>query len=147
VQGSDERDFVGGKFLLPTAVRYDGRSKATTEPVKPCTFFNFPYLSLEEHRVGACQDCQSAGPKDHPKRTLLQSRYRLERTSDKDEEQSVTTLSFEEIKKCVSAVTQNKIFNPYTTLKPLLHVPQVWFASLSGGLCAGGLKKQKLIFK
>jgi hypothetical protein len=133
VRASDERSFIGGKFLIPTAIRYDGQCKASNETVRPCTFLNFPYISLERHDLQACNDCKSSSSDGHPKRTLLQSRYRLEKTISRDSSQSVTTLSLEEIKKCVTASTKDNILNPSYPTKPILHVPQMWFASLSGG--------------
>lgn len=133
VRKSDERDFVGGKFLLPTAIRYDGQSKASNEVVRSCTFFNFPYLSLENHRAIHCQRCKEAGYDGHPKRTLLQSRYRLERTVAKDESQSITTLKPADIAKCVKPSNKQNALASLRGVLPIVYVPQLWVTSLSGG--------------
>ena len=135
---SDERDFIGGKFLQPTAIRYDGQPKATSEEARPCTFFNFPYLSLDTHRrktcMQGCNECYRTGSKGHPKRTLLQSRYRLESTAAKDESQSITALSRQDIAKCLKPSNKQVALSNSTNALPILHVPQLWIASLSGGI-------------
>ena len=135
---SGERDFIGGRFLRPTAIRYDGQPKATTEEARPCTFFNFPYLALDSHRLKTCEDgphgCYKAGSDGHPKRTLLQSRYRLESTATREESQSITTLSRQELAKCVRPAHKQENLSASMGALPLVYVPQLWIASLSGGI-------------
>jgi hypothetical protein len=133
VKASEEREFVGGKFLLPTTIRYDGQPKAPNEEVRPCTFFNFPYFSLDKHRVKGCKNCANAGKDGHPKRTLLQSRYRLESTAIKDKSQSITTLELEDVAKCLKPTNKQHTLSASNDVFPIIHVPQLWVASLSGG--------------
>jgi hypothetical protein len=132
VRATDERDFIGGKFLIPGATRYDGQSKNDDE--KPCTFFNFPYFSVERPRTRTQPQVQPAGGNlEHPVRTLLQSRYRLEATDARDQDQSITKLTRREVNTCIrpsSNCTGQDVNNHKS--KPIIHVPQLWCLSLSG---------------
>jgi hypothetical protein len=132
VWATDERDFIGGKFLIPGTTRYDGQSKNDDE--KPCTFFNFPYFSVERpHTKTQSQRQPAGGDLEHPVRTLLQSRYRLEATDVRDQDQSITKLTRREVNTCIrppfnytgQGMNNNKS-------KPIIHVPQLWCLSLSG---------------
>jgi radical SAM superfamily enzyme YgiQ (UPF0313 family) len=132
VWATDEREFVGGKFLNPATTRYDGQSKNDDE--KPCTFFNFPYFSIEKPHTETEDKAKPAGTNlEHPVRTLLQSRYRLEATDDRDLDQSITKLSRSEVKTCIRQPYNGDEENTDHKLKPIIHVPQLWCLSLSGG--------------
>jgi hypothetical protein len=132
VYATDERDFIGGKFLVPGATRYDGQSKNDDE--KPCTFFNFPYFSVERpHTRAQSQVHPVGGNPEHPVRTLLQSRYRLEATDARDQDQSITKLTRREVNTCIrpsSNYAGQDINNNKS--KPIIHVPQLWCLSLCG---------------
>lgn len=136
VFATDERDFIGGKFLAPGATRYDGQSKNDDE--KPCTFFNFPYFSVERPHARTPSQVQPVGSNlEHPVRTLLQSRYRLEATDARDQDQSITKLTRREVNTCIRPsfnyarqdINKNKS-------KPIIHVPQLWCLSLNGDVMA-----------
>lgn len=132
VWATDERGFIGGKFLNPATTRYDGQSK--TDDEKPCTFFNFPYFSVEKPHTKKSSKAGSAGLSlEHPVRTLLQSRYRLEATNDRDPDQSITKLSRAEVKTCIRTPQNHGQENMDNNLKPIIHVPQLWCLSLTGG--------------
>jgi len=132
VWATDERDFIGGKFLIPGATRYDGQSKNADE--KPCTFFNFPYFSVERPHTGTQPRGQPAsGNLEHPVRTLLQSRYRLEATDARDRDQSITKLTRREVNTCIRPSSNYAGQNVHHhKSKPIIHVPQLWCLSLSG---------------
>jgi hypothetical protein len=134
VWATDERDFIGGKFLIPGATRYDGQSKNDDE--KPCTFFNFPYFSVEIPRTRTQSQVQPAGGNlEHPVRTLLQSRYRLEATDDRDQDQSITKLTRREVNTCIRPSSNHAGQNINNNKsKPIIHVPQLWCLSLSGDI-------------
>jgi hypothetical protein len=132
VWATDERDFIGGKFLIPGATRYDGQSKNADE--KPCTFFNFPYFSVERPHTRTQPQVQPVGGNlEHPVRTLLQSRYRLEATDARDQDQSITKLTRREVNTCIqpSSNYARQDVNNHKS-KPIIHIPQLWCLSLSG---------------
>lgn len=133
VYSSDERHYVGGKFLLPTAIRYDGQSKNPGEEEKPCLFFNFPYLSLEHHHCSTCARCNRDGPEDHPMRSLFQFRYRLQNTRVKDGAQVVANMDAAIISRCLPGAVQEAFIEKCGREAPLIHVPQLWIAMISGG--------------
>jgi hypothetical protein len=131
VWATDERDFIGGKFLIPGATRYDGQSKNDDE--KPCTFFNFPYFSVERPHTKTQPHVQPAGGNlEHPVRTLLQSRYRLEATDARDQDQSITKLTRREVNTCIRPSSNYARQDVNNKSKPIIHVPQLWCLSLSG---------------
>jgi hypothetical protein len=137
VWATDERDFVGGKFLNPATTRYDGQSKNDDEI--PCTFFNFPYFSLEKRHAKTNREAEVPGTSvEHPIRTLLQSRYRLEATDTRDLEQSITNLSRSEVRTCIRPSPNRYEENVDNKSKPIIHVPQLWCLSLSGGKTHSG---------
>jgi len=129
VQMTDERTFIGGKYLVPYTTRYDGQSKDEDE--KPCTFFSFPYFSVETRKGVKFPrlDIDKENP-EHPVRSLIQSRYRLESTLGRDKCQSIKTLPVDDVKRCIHPPYASK---PELNGKPIIHVPQIWVLSLSGG--------------
>lgn len=141
VYTSDERHYIGGKFLLPTAIRYDGQSKKPTEQEKPCLFFNFPYLSIEHHHPKNCTECAAGGSEDHPMRSLFQFRYRLQTTKVKDSSQIVAKIDANVISKCIPSALRQRFVAACEEEAPLIHVPQVWIALISGGKLANYVKE------
>ncbi|KAL8783570.1 MAG: hypothetical protein Q9195_009352 [Heterodermia aff. obscurata] len=104
VQKTSEKKFVYGRYLKPTTVVYDGEesSGVVRKISKTATFVSLPLFWLERPRERMSTK-DSAG---HPSRTLLQSRYRLERTEKRDQEQVIAK----------SRPNENRI----------VHVPQIW---------------------
>lgn len=132
VWATDERDFVGGKFLNSATTRYDGQSKNDDE--KPCTFFNFPYFSVQKPNPKLPSQADLASPSlEHSVRTLHQSRYRLEATDDRDLDQAITKLSRSDVRMCIHPLPSRSAANVDNQVKPIIHVPQLWCLSLSGG--------------
>ena len=115
-----EKPFVGGRYLTPLALRYDNQDVSRYTVDKTCIFFNFPYLTM------ANTDFRWHFPKghhEHPPRTLLQSRYRLTKTADRDPFQCIRLLEGHEVKSYVS--TPDESFLGKKT-QHLLYVPQFW---------------------
>jgi hypothetical protein len=129
VRNTKEKEFANGRFLLPSVIRYDGLSKSGDD--KPCTFFNFPYFCVQD--PGSPTSTRGTGP-EHPVRTLLQSRYRLENTGVRDGLQSITTLSQSEVNKCVRSQHIKLAQHSAGSFHAIIHVPQLWGMSLSGGM-------------
>lgn len=152
-----ERNYVGGKFLITGPIRYDGRLLERDDDDHPCIFFSFPYLAVGDFHDGARaaatsrpdqsaaqgEQCDTHGSARglfktkktsiHPVRTLLQSRYRLESTKKRDDNQSITTLTKKEVKDCISASKDPARQVDGVKSKPKIHVPQLWGLSVSGG--------------
>jgi hypothetical protein len=158
VKTMKERNYVGGKFLITGPIRYDGRLLEREDDDHPCIFFGFPYLAVGDFNdrttaastsrpgnQGAAQGMRSGTPDSagrppktkntsiHPVRTLLQSRYRLESTKKRDENQSITTLERKEVKDCIWASKDLAKKEKGSKWKSKIHVPQLWGLSISGG--------------
>ena len=84
-----EREFVGGRFLNPTAVRYDNQDISRYTVDKTCIFFSFPYFYIDKPEF---RKHYRKKEDQHPPRTLLQSHYRLNKTIDRDEYQCISML-------------------------------------------------------
>ena len=102
-----ERDFVGGRFLTPTTIRYDNQDISRYTVDKTCIFFSFPYFNVARPEF---RKHFRKTEDQHPPRTLLQSHYRLNKTIDRDEYQCISML------KEVNATEQEN----------LVYVPQLW---------------------
>ena len=118
-----EREFVGGKFLTPLALRYDNQDVSRYTVDKTCIFFSFPYFlvakpSLRKH----------FGKDDpqHPVRTLLQSHYRLNKTLDRDSDQSISLLKGGTIATSINASDGGRQSQSMLAVEDLVFVPQVW---------------------
>ena len=104
VQKTSENKFVYGRYLKPTTVVYDGEGfgGAAQKIYNTATFVSLPVFWLERPRQRTSTK-DSAG---HPSRALLQSRYRLETTETRDQEQVIA--------------------KSRPTEKRIVHVPQIW---------------------
>lgn len=95
IQSTSEKPFVHGeygKYLIPSAVRYDGEDPELPkeEEQKCAIFFALPYFDLRPLRK------LKRVNKDAPlylMRTLLQSHHRLASTEDRDKKQAVLKLA------------------------------------------------------
>ena len=140
------RDFDGGKYLQPATLRYVIQHPDSATEDQSCVFFSFPYLSLMRP-----QAVEGTGQKsDHVPRTLLQSKYRLHNTKDRDKTQRITSLGLDELKAYVVGSVADKrdacaslgrseqaismirrIFSWLPGFSPdpfddRLHIPQLW---------------------
>lgn len=124
VQLVSEREFVGGRFLTPKAFRYDMLDDSRYGVDKCCIFLNFPYFAVQRPQQ---REQFRKGDERHPVRTLLQSHYRLNETSEKDEKQCIRMLNADTLKSCIKVAQTAEI--SHLTNKPndeLVYVPQMW---------------------
>ncbi|KAL8637729.1 MAG: hypothetical protein Q9226_009087, partial [Calogaya cf. arnoldii] len=123
VQLVTERAFVGGSFLSPTAIRYDMLNDSRYGGDKCCAFLNFPYLA-----VMTAQKTMAFGRGDsrHPTRTLLQSRYRLNETGDRDDSQCIRMLDARSLKSCIKDPRAGTTWPTGKGDDKLIYVPQLW---------------------
>lgn len=120
-----ERDFVGGRFLTPTAIRYDNQDISRYTVDKTCIFFSFPYFYIDKPEF---RKHYRKKDDQHPPRTLLQSHYRLNKTIDRDEYQCISMLEK------VNSTEQGKPewqkrkrwVGRRKTDENLVYVPQLW---------------------
>lgn len=84
-----EREFVGGRYLMPLTLRYDSQDLSKYSVDKTCIFFTFPYLYVGPRSL---RKYKGTGGPEHPARTLLQSHYRLHKTKDRDDLQCIKWL-------------------------------------------------------
>ena len=116
-----EKPFVGGRYLTPLALRYDSQDVSRYTVDKTCIFFGFPYLTM------AAPDFRkyfSKGHHEHPPRTLLQSHYRLNNTTDRDHFQCIKLLKGHEVRAYVNGEDMSHF--PAKKSQQLLYVPQFW---------------------
>ena len=123
VRNVAERDFVGGKFLTPVAVRYDNQDVSRYTVDKTCIFFSFPYFQIA--KPGLRKHFGKGDPR-HPPRTLLQSHYRLNKTVDRDEDQCISLLRNGTIASLINAPYEGKRSWSSRTVDSLVFVPQFW---------------------
>ena len=99
------QDFVNGKYIEPLTLRYDGEGSATDvdSPGNHATFVCFPYFDYHP----ASEICHGRDTRAHRTRALLQTKSRLECTSERDGNQ---------------VITKNNSLGP----SGLIHVPQIW---------------------
>ena len=124
VQLVSERDFVGGRFLNPKAFRYDMLDDSRYGVDKCCIFLSFPYFAVQRPQQ---REQFRRGDERHSMRTLLQSHYRLNETSEKDETQCIRMLDAETLKSCIKVAQPAEI--SHLNSKPneeLVYVPQMW---------------------
>ena len=119
-----ERPFVGGRYLTPLTLRYDNQDVSRYTVDKTCIFFSFPYLAM------ATPDFRkhfSKGFHEHPPRTLLQSRYRLNNTTDRDHFQCISMLKGSEVRTHVKTLDRDSNSDSLgKKTQQLLYVPQFW---------------------
>ena len=130
VRTLSERGFAGGRFLTPTAVRYDNQDISRYTVDKTCIFFSFPYFYIDGPEF---RKYYKRMEDQHPPRTLLQSRYRLNKTKDRDAYQCISMLEK------VNATKQGNLQQGepewqkrkrrvcrHKTVENLVYVPQFW---------------------
>lgn len=130
VQMNAERPFINGSFLRPYAHRYDGRHVSKEKVDTSCLFFNFPYICLKEPSSAAPK--LTKGDPQHPVRTLLQSRFRLSKTTERDKHQSLKHLT----KKVMSQYCKfpkGRDLSSRAQIKEKVFVPQLWGMILGEG--------------
>ena len=123
VRNTAEKSFVGGKFLVPTALRYDNQDMSRYTVDQTCIFFCFPYFSVAEPSYGEYAGKDSS---EHPPRTLLQSRYRLNKTTDRDKKQCIRLLTNKAVSSSDVARKARRISLPFQETGQLVYVPQLW---------------------
>ena len=120
LQASVEHSFVGGSYLTPIALRYDDQDVSRYTVDKTCIFFSFPYFQIADSAFRN-HKYRSDG---HPPRTVLQTRYRLNRTTDRDQYQCIRRLDNATIDKCIEPKRQGAEAKAHTEL--LVFIPQLW---------------------
>ena len=123
VQKTSEKKFVYGRYLKPTTVVYYGEesSGAVRKISKTATFVSLPVFWLERPREHTSTK-DSAG---HPSRALLQSRYRLETTENRDQEQVIAKSRPNE--------------------KRIVHVPQIWALIINRSMYITNTKASQMV--
>ena len=127
-----QRSFVGGRYLVPLALRYDNQDVSKYNVDKTCIFFSFPYLCLDGVEL---RDYYTKQDVEHPPRTLLQSHYRLNKTEDRDDDQCVRWLKPEKLSARVTAPPKVKTKLYKKRVKELFFVPQFWGLIIGLGTC------------
>ncbi|KAL9015887.1 MAG: hypothetical protein Q9185_006743 [Variospora sp. 1 TL-2023] len=119
-----QREFVNGSFLTPKVMRYDMHDASSYGHNKCCMFISFPYFAVNEAQE---RSSFNKGDARHPVRTLLQSRYRLNETIDKDESQCIRTVGTAALKSCIHNASKNDVDRlDRTAHTELIYVPQMW---------------------
>lgn len=118
-----EHPFVGGNYLAPITSRYDNQDTSKYTVNKTCIFFNFPYFALADARMRRHSPKAS---QDHPPRTLLQSHYRLNKTTNRDSYQCIKLLKSHIIKSSIEASEQEKNKLSNEVIEEVVYVPQLW---------------------
>lgn len=118
-----EREFVGGRFLTPLALRYDNQDVSRYTVDKTCIFFSFPYFLVAE--PGLRKHYERDDPR-HPARTLLQSHYRLNKTIDRDKDQCISLLKRGTVATSINVSDKGKQRRSRSAIKELVFVPQLW---------------------
>ena len=119
-----ERSFVHGSFLNPTSIRYDMLDDSIYNKDKCSIFLGFPYFAVKkpDEKLSAF----SKGAPQHPARTLLQSRYRLNKTTKRDESQCITELNGDQLISCIKALPQATAHLTHKKVEEIIYVPQLW---------------------
>ena len=118
-----EKPFAGGRYLTPLALRYDNQDASRYTVDKTCIFFSFPYLTMANPEF---RRHFPKGHHEHPPRTLLQSRYRLTNTTDRDHFQCIRLLKGHEVKSYVNTLEEKHQKSLLGKTQQLLYVPQFW---------------------
>ena len=119
-----ERPFAGGRYLTPLTLRYDSQDVSRYTVDKTCIFFSFPYLAMATPDF---REHFSKGDNKHPARTLLQSHYRLNNTTNRDKFQCIRLLKDHEVRSCVNDGDEGDKSSPQAEkTQLLLYVPQFW---------------------
>lgn len=132
-QSQSDKAFVGGHFWQPGAMRYDSVPHEPDSHASPCMFLNFPYICLEPHQPMARNDHDESTLlcRAYPVRSLLQSYYRLELTNRRETKQCVTTLTTDQLNRCLwpRAIRKPQGYKG----KDVLTVQQLWCISTVEG--------------
>ena len=120
VRENAERTFVGGSFLIPLALRYDNADLSKYNAGKSSTFLAFPYFHVRREISRLCGKNEPF----HPMRTLLQSCYRLNDTSERDKTQCIRMLSRKSLRSCIDAEETEQVSK--NVKEELIFVPQLW---------------------
>ena len=123
VRSTSEKSFVGGKYLVPTALRYDNQDVSRYTVDKTCIFFSFPYFLVAD---SSFREYAAKGKEEHPPRTLLQSRYRLNKTIERDEKQCIRLLDGKGVTSSIAVQAGDEISIPAKGTQHLVYVPQLW---------------------
>ena len=123
VKSLHERLFVGGSFLNPTAIRYDLHDTSRYGIDRCSMFVNFPYFTLKKAQQRLRCD---RGDSRHPTRTLLQSRYRLNDTTERDKSQAIRMLDAGSLRNCIEAPKADSTHLTQKVVGELIYVPQLW---------------------
>ncbi|KAL8872906.1 MAG: hypothetical protein Q9174_001543, partial [Haloplaca sp. 1 TL-2023] len=124
VQLVSERAFVAGSFLTPTAVRYIMLNDSRYGVDKRSVFIAFPYFEVKKPGMKMMFE---KGDSKHPTRTLLQSRYRLNETTDRDKWQCIRMLDGRALRSYVKIpqpATKRDLTNNIED--EIIYVPQMW---------------------
>lgn len=123
VRNIAEREFVGGRFLRPLALRYDNQDVSRYTVDKTCIFFSFPYFLIAN--PGLRKHFEKDDPR-HPARTLLQSHYRLNRTVDRDKYQCISLLKSGTTATSINVSKKGRPGRSGSAIEDLVFVPQLW---------------------
>ena len=124
VRAVSERSFVGGSFLNLTAIRYDMLDDSRYNKDRCSIFLSFPYFSIKKPELKS--NAYSKGAPEHPTRTLLQSRYRLNKTIKRDESQCISNLTGDKLKACIKAPDLDTAHLTRRKVDERVHVAQLW---------------------
>lgn len=123
VRNVAEREFVGGRFLTPLALRYDNQDDSRYNVDKTCIFFSFPFFLITNLEFRKHFEKDNL---EHPARTLLQSHYRLNRTVDRDQDQCISRLKSGAIATSINVSDNGRQGRSRPAIKDLIFVPQLW---------------------
>ncbi|CAD6592999.1 MAG: hypothetical protein ASARMPRED_006874 [Alectoria sarmentosa] len=140
-----ERPFAGGRYLTPLTLRYDSQDVSRYTVDKTCIFFSFPYLAMATPDF---REHFSKGDNKHPARTLLQSHYRLNNTTNRDKFQCIRLLKDHEVRSCVNDGDEGDKSSPQAEkTQLLLYVPQFWgiIVGLDTMITSGPLNDRSLL--
>ena len=138
LQTMAERSFAGGKYLIPLALRYDNQDISKYTIDKTCIFFSFPYFQIAEPSFRRYFGKDYPG---HPPRTILQSRYRLNRTIDRDRYQCIRLLNNATLDSCMTPEGRNAHKKRPTNM--LVYIPQLWgLITGPGRMCLSSRKPE-----
>ena len=127
VRQESERHFIGGSFLIPRSVRYDSKDSSKYSADKSCIFVAFPYFTIsQEQPKDPLANARGDEKQKHPMRTLLQSIYRLNDTSERDQSQSIRMLSPSHLQSCIDIVRAEDTGLSRTVDDEMIYVPQFW---------------------
>lgn len=130
VRAQSQRPFVGGSFVTPSALRYDILNDSKYSADKCCIFINFPYFLVANPQA---RKLLAKGDPKNPMRTLLQSHYRLNETTERDKMQCIKMLNSEKLKSCILSPSAETAHLTDEFADHLIHVPQMWALILGLG--------------